>query len=45
MVGYALAGRWRRIDTARMHGNEAEVGAAIRDAETPRDQVFLISRI
>ncbi len=45
IVGRALAEGWRHIDTARMYGNEAEVGAGLRNSETPRDQVFLTTKI
>lgn len=45
MVGRALAEGWRHVDTARMYGNEAEVGAAVRAAAMPRDQVFLTTKI
>ncbi|MEC9435192.1 MAG: aldo/keto reductase [Pseudomonadota bacterium] len=45
MVARALAEGWRHVDTARMYGNEAEVGAGIRAAAVPRDQVFLTTKI
>lgn len=45
MVSRALAEGWRHVDTARMYGNEAEVGAGIRAAAVPRDQVFLTTKI
>lgn len=45
MVARALAEGWRRVDTARMYGNEAEVGAAIRAAAVPRADVFLTTKI
>lgn len=45
MVSRALAEGWRHVDTARMYGNEAEVGAGIRAASVPRDDVFLTTKI
>ncbi|MGM0586527.1 MAG: aldo/keto reductase [Pseudomonadota bacterium] len=45
MVSRALAEGWRHIDTARMYGNEAEVGAGIRASDVPRDEVFLTTKI
>jgi diketogulonate reductase-like aldo/keto reductase len=45
MVARALAEGWRHIDTARMYGNEAEVGAGLRAADTPRDRVFVTTKI
>lgn len=45
MTARALAEGWRHLDTARMYGNEAEVGAALRAAAVPRDQVFLTTKI
>ena len=31
----------RYIDTARMYGNEAQVGEALRESGIARDQVFI----
>ena len=45
MVSRALAEGWRHVDTARRYGNEAEVGAGLRAASVPRDQVFLTTKI
>jgi diketogulonate reductase-like aldo/keto reductase len=45
MVARALAEGWRHIDTARMYGNEAEVGRGIRASDVPRDEVFLTTKI
>ena len=36
-VAAALRLGYRHIDTARIYGNEADVGAAIRDSGVPRD--------
>jgi diketogulonate reductase-like aldo/keto reductase len=44
-VSEAIDVGYRHIDTAAMYGNEAEVGQAIRDNVTPRDQVFLTTKV
>ncbi len=44
-VARALAEGWRHVDTARMYGNEAEVGDALRAAATPRAEIFLTTKI
>ena len=36
---------YRHVDTARMYGNEADVGKAIRDSGVAREQVFVTSKI
>jgi diketogulonate reductase-like aldo/keto reductase len=41
----ALAAGYRHIDTATMYGNEAEVGAALRDSGVPRTEVFLTTKL
>ncbi len=45
LVRAALAEGYRHIDTAQAYGNEEEVGQGIRDADVPRDQVFLTTKI
>ena len=45
IVGHALAAGYRHVDTAQMYGNEAEVGAAIRHASVPRDQIWLTTKV
>jgi 2,5-diketo-D-gluconate reductase B len=45
IVATALAEGYRHIDTAQAYENEAEVGQALRTAVTPRDQVFLTTKI
>ena len=35
----------RLIDTAKMYGNEADVGAAIRESGVPRDEVFVTTKV
>ena len=44
-VREALEAGYRHVDTARMYGNEKEVGQALRDSRLPRDEIFLTSKI
>lgn len=44
-TGWALDGGYRHIDTATMYRNEAEVGAALRESDVPRDQVFVTTKL
>lgn len=44
-VRYALDVGYRHIDTARMYGNESEVGRALRDSGVPRDEVFVTTKL
>ncbi|RKR73578.1 aldo/keto reductase [Frondihabitans australicus] len=41
----ALEVGYRHIDTARMYGNEKEVGQAIEQSGIPRDEVFITSKL
>ncbi|WP_282602571.1 aldo/keto reductase [Paracoccus sp. PARArs4] len=41
----ALAEGYRHIDTAQAYENEAEVGEGIRAADTPRDRIFVTTKI
>ena len=43
-VTAALEVGYRHVDTARIYGNEADVGAAIRGS-VPRDQVFVTTKL
>lgn len=45
LVQHALDIGYRRIDTAALYDNEAEVGAAIRKSGLARDEVFVTSKI
>ena len=45
MVAEALALGVRHIDTARMYGNEREVGAGIRASKVARSEIFLTTKI
>jgi len=44
-VETALETGYRHLDTARMYGNEVEVGRALHDSKLDRDQVFLTSKV
>ncbi len=44
-VLWALEAGYRHIDTARIYGNEREVGQAVRDSGIPRDQVFVTTKL
>ena len=45
VVGEALEAGYRHIDTAKLYGNEAEVGRAVRASGIPRDEVFVTTKI
>ena len=45
LVQHALEIGYRRIDTAALYDNEAEVGAAIRKSGLAREDVFVTSKI
>ncbi|MEH3034762.1 MAG: aldo/keto reductase [Aeromicrobium erythreum] len=44
-VETALEVGYRHIDTAKIYGNEAEVGAALQAAGLPRDEVFVTTKL
>jgi len=41
----ALQAGYRHIDTAQLYGNEAEVGAALKESGLPRDDVFITTKV
>jgi len=41
----ALRLGYRHIDTARVYGNEQDVGAAVRDSGVPRAEVFVTTKL
>jgi len=45
MTERALAQGYRHIDTARMYGNEADIGAGIARAGVPREEIFVTTKI
>lgn len=44
-VQAALAAGYRHVDTASIYGNEEGVGAGLRAAGLPRDQVFVTTKV
>jgi diketogulonate reductase-like aldo/keto reductase len=44
-VAGALRGGYRHIDTARIYGNEVDVGEGVRASEVPRDRVFVTTKL
>src|SRR5271165_5973844 len=44
-VEWALAAGYRHFDTARIYGNEADVGAALRKSRVPREEVFVTTKL
>jgi len=36
---------YRHIDTARLYGNECEIGEAIRDSGVPREDIFVTTKL
>ena len=44
-VGWALEAGYRHLDTATVYGNEAEVGAGLRDSGVDRDEVFITTKV
>jgi diketogulonate reductase-like aldo/keto reductase len=44
-VRAALDAGYRHLDTARIYGNEASVGKAIRDSGIPRDQIWVTTKL
>ncbi len=45
VVAAAIGTGYRHIDTAAMYGNEAAVGAGLRQAGVPRDDVFVTTKV
>jgi len=41
----ALRLGYRHVDTARIYGNERDVGIGVRDSGVPRDQVFVTTKL
>ena len=44
-VRWALAAGYRHLDTARIYGNEADVGAAIRESGVQRGEIFVTTKL
>ena len=45
VVKFALKVGYRHVDTARVYGNEEDVGRGIRDSGVPREQVFVTTKL
>jgi len=45
VVASALRLGYRHIDTARIYGNEKDVGAGLRESGVPREQVFVTTKL
>lgn len=45
LVAKAIEVGYRHVDTAAMYDNETDVGAGLRDAGLPRDDVFVTTKI
>ncbi|OGS51418.1 MAG: glyoxal reductase [Euryarchaeota archaeon RBG_16_68_12] len=41
----AFEAGYRLVDTAKMYGNEDDVGAAVRESGLPRDEVFITTKL
>jgi diketogulonate reductase-like aldo/keto reductase len=44
-VAAALGAGYRHVDTARIYGNESDVGAAIRNSDIPRERIFVTTKL
>lgn len=44
-VAHALEVGYRHFDTAALYGNEADVGAAVRESGIARDEVFITTKL
>lgn len=44
-VTRALQNGYRLVDTAAMYANEDEIGAAIRESNVPREEIFVTSKV
>jgi 2,5-diketo-D-gluconate reductase A len=45
LVATAIDTGYRRIDTAALYANEAEVGEGIRQSSVPREHVYVTTKI
>ncbi len=42
---FALESGYRLVDTARIYGNEADVGVAVRETGLPREEIFVTTKV
>lgn len=45
LVAHAVQSGYRHVDTAAMYDNEAAVGAGLRTAGVPREEIFLTTKV
>jgi methylglyoxal/glyoxal reductase len=45
VVRWALDAGYRHIDTARLYGNEASVGKAVRESSLPREDIWVTTKL
>jgi|AntRauTorckE6833_2_1112554.scaffolds.fasta_scaffold00034_60 diketogulonate reductase-like aldo/keto reductase len=45
VVSDALQAGYRLIDSAKMYGNEADVGKAVRESSVPREEIFVTTKL
>lgn len=45
IIAQALKAGYRHLDTARLYGNESEVGEAIERADVPREELFVATKV
>ncbi|MEE0767573.1 MAG: aldo/keto reductase, partial [Christensenellales bacterium] len=44
-VRYALEIGYRHVDCAKIYGNEALVGQAVRDSGIPREEIYVTTKL
>ena len=44
-VKYALETGYKHIDTAKIYGNESDVGKALKESDVKRDDVFITTKV
>ena len=44
-VAFALETGYRHIDTAKMYGNEQDVGEAVHQSSIPRQEIFVTTKL
>src|SRR5712692_297147 len=44
-VAHALETGYRLIDTAKLYGNERDVGIAVRESGIPREEIFVTTKL
>ena len=42
---HAIDTGYRHFDTAKLYGNEKEIGEAIKECGVPRDQLFITTKL